>query len=217
MNDEKFKFKMDKKFYSPNIFLRIWFAIITPFVIGGTLRTFKSFRTDPQSEKIRELKAKDDFKNYYCASKEIPFEDIRKCYKQYEKTTFNDYILGALSISMHKWYTNNGVKDPKKILTLIPINNRPFPKNLDDLKLNNTTTAFKFELPINADIREILKTNKTTFSRFMNITYLSCIGNLGTAVPYLPEFLAHHLFLDYYRGVDLLFSNVPFSTEPWYF
>jgi len=78
MNDDKFKIKMDKKFYQPNIFVKIWLAIITPFIIASTMSKFKNIATDPKAQKIRELNADDDYKNKYFASKEIPFEAIRK-------------------------------------------------------------------------------------------------------------------------------------------
>lgn len=60
-------------------------------------------------------------------SQEMEFEKIRKCYKRFQGATFNDYMLGQLSVSLDQWYKKNSISGAQKLSILSPINARPLP------------------------------------------------------------------------------------------
>lgn len=217
INDEKYKIKMDKKFPEAGLVERVLLAIATPFYIAILLITFTGIRTDKNAAKVRKLRGKDDFKNKFYLSEQIPFKDTRKCYKRFKNTTFNDYILGMLSHSLSQWYEEHGITDPDKILTVIPVNMRTLPNNIDELQLDNNVTAVKFEMPIRKELEVGIKDGRAAIKKFLNMFYIFTVGFFCKALPYMPIFGSKFFLFYFYKGVDMLFSNVPFSKEPWNF
>lgn len=126
-------------------------------------------------------------------------------------------MMGRLSTSFKEWYTKYGIKDAEKIVTMIPINMRPLSNIYSELNMDNCIVAIKFELPIRSDIQSAMTQNKSTLSTLTNLTYLMCAFYLGKMMPYFSENMNRGIMTDYCKGADLMFSNVPFSTEPWYF
>lgn len=126
-------------------------------------------------------------------------------------------MLGMISTGLDKWYREHGVEGADKIMLLMPINNRPPPKSMAELDLDNNMTAIKFEQPIKPDIQAAMAENRRTLSHLLNPTYLACSKTMGKLLPYLSENACRGVFADFCKGVDFMFSNVPFSTEPWHF
>ena len=91
------------------------------------MRGVKELRTDDNSAKLREMNGPETSKTKYYASGYVPFEKLKKVYKRFEKTSFNDYIMGMLSKTFYDWFDKNGIKNPKQIITVIPINLRSLP------------------------------------------------------------------------------------------
>ena len=104
--------------------------------------------SDPESAKCNDLKNEDKFKAKFFSSDLIPFDDIQKWYKKFPKTTFNDYIMGVLSIGVKRWLKQNWIEDTSKILMLIPINMRGLPNSIKELKIGNYIVALRVELKL---------------------------------------------------------------------
>lgn len=141
LNDDKYKLKIDKKFPQVSWAMQIFYALFGPLYclyLGGVM---KFLSTDSNTKKINELTRKNSYKNKFYISEEIPFQDIRKCYKRFKNTTFNDYILGVISTNFHKWFEMYGIRGTQRILTAVPINTRDLPKSLEDLKIDNNSVG----------------------------------------------------------------------------
>lgn len=217
INDEKYKTTSKKKIPKYNIFMNALIFILSPFLILYNLPKIRSFQTDQKAAFVREIKGQETYKNKYYASDYIPFEDVKKCYKKFEKTTFNDYVLGVISKSFDLWYKQNGVEGADRIVTMLPISIRELPKSIEELNLDNQTVGFKFPLPIRDKIETAIKEVKPYLRRFLHPLYVAAMTNFAGIAPYLPETIGRLVFQDYYSQADMLFSNVPFAEEPWYF
>ena len=91
------------------------------------MRGVKELRTDENSAKLREMNGPETSKTKFYASGYVPFEKLKKVYKRFDKTSFNDYIMGMMSKTFYDWFSANGIKDPKQIITVIPLNLRNLP------------------------------------------------------------------------------------------
>ena len=91
------------------------------------MRGVKELRTDENSAKLRETNGPETSKTKFYASGYVLFEKLKKVYKRFDKTSFNDYIMGMMSKTFYDWFSANGIKDPKQIITVIPINLRNLP------------------------------------------------------------------------------------------
>jgi hypothetical protein len=140
INDDKYKLTSDKKMPEANIFLHIFFAIVGPFYVNYIFLKWKHFRnSDENARKIDETNGPVTYDNkFYSAKNRIPFDKIRPCYKRFkDKTTFNDYMMGIISVCFDKWYKAHGIEGARNIKSLLSINLRPLPKKMDDVKLDN--------------------------------------------------------------------------------
>ena len=93
MNDDKFIAKNTKSIPKHGIIMSIIQWLITPIFSIYVLLSTKSFKTDDNATKIREVNGEDDFKSKFLSADEIPFDSIRKCYKKHDGATFNDYVV----------------------------------------------------------------------------------------------------------------------------
>jgi len=141
MHDNQFSFKLDKKFPIVNMFERIFFIFFGPIYSTFAVVRALLIPSDKESVKINELKQKDTFKNKLYASEEFPFEKLRKCYKRFKGTTFNDYFLGVLSKSFDGWFKKHGITEAKHIKTLVTINMRDLPNNKSEFRIENNTAG----------------------------------------------------------------------------
>lgn len=141
LNDDQFRLKIDKKFPRISIFMHIFFAIVGPIYVLYIILQLIFLPNDNEVAKINELKQKDTFNNKFYASEELPFASLKKCYKRFEKTTFNDYIMGVLSTSLDKWYKHYGITGAKNIKTVVTVNTRNLPTKMSELKLENNTVG----------------------------------------------------------------------------
>ena len=178
----------------------------------------QKMRTDPQAASIREMKKKDDmFVNLY-SSKLFDFESIRKWYKRFPNTSFNDYVLGLISTSMNKWYKENGIEGAKNLKMVMPINTRNLPTCLNDLILDNSIMTFHHMLPIENDMEESIKKSKTALRKSMKPEYVLGAAKLEFILQFIPHyFLRKYILNDNFKEIDMIFSNFSFSSVPFTF
>ena len=141
INDEQYKLKLDKEFPKPNIFMDIFFTIVGPIYSLYLVAKFFLRSSDSNAKKVNDLKCEDTFRNkLYASDSRIPFDKIRNCYKRFEqKVSFNDYMMGVLSVSMDKWYKESGITGAEKLKSAITINTRPLPTKIEEVTLFNET------------------------------------------------------------------------------
>jgi len=217
LNDDQFKTNSDKKMPQPGFLQNFLLWISMPFIIIFLLIKISFFRSDSEAAKIGNLKGGDDFKNkYYASQEQIPFESIKKCYKRFEKVSFNDYICGIISVNMRKWYKDYGIDNPEKLLTFIPINTRNLPTKIEELDLYNKAVGMKFELPLVENFESAIKQSSTSFKSIVSMPRVLAIDRMASIMYYLPTFFTKKTFVDFYKRIDFGFTNVPLSKEPWY-
>ena len=141
LNDEDHKLNLHKDFPKPNIFLEYFCILFGPIYSVYLLGVNAKKGTDEQAMKINDLAKRDDHKTkLHMANKRLSFEALKKCFKRFEsKPTFNDYLMGALSVSMDKWYKSYGIQGSEKLKVVNSINMRGLPKNIDEVDMFNDT------------------------------------------------------------------------------
>jgi hypothetical protein len=73
-----------------------------------------------------------------------------------------------------------------------------------------------FEFPIVSTLEEAIKEAKAKFHSDLNLfTIFSTLKN-NLVIPYLPEVFLRHLLHTVTDDLSFLYSNVPFSSEPWH-
>jgi len=217
INDDKYKFKSNKTFPKPNIFVDFVMTIICPFHTIFFLAQYSFLKSSPDARKIGELKGPDTHKNKYYVSEEIDFDAVRKCYKRFEKTSFNDYIMGIITISMNEWFKNYGHMKAEKILSCITVNLRGMPDSMQDLILDNKSGAVKFELPIKENLEDGIKACRKSFRRFFTNWIMVSFSKFCSAIQFFPQKLIMYILQNFYSSIDLMYSNVPFPSEGWHF
>lgn len=217
VNDEKFKLKMASKFPKPNFFINILFKLVAPFIIFSKAPEAQGYKTDDQAAKIRELTEKDCGRAKLYATKGFKFSDLRQCYRRFAQTTFNDYSLGILSKSLYEWYKVNGITGVDRIVTTMPTNIRELPKTVDEINLDNNIVGFKFFVPIREKLEEGIKETKNVTKKYLTLTYIGAIMNFMKIVKYLPQKAINFFVEDMSRNTDIVYSNIPFSQETFYF
>ena len=114
LNDNKYWIRNTKLIPKLSLIQNILLTLAFPYFLYKMFSDSKKISTDKNAAKIREMKKDGDKYVNLFASKTFEFESIRKCYKRFEKTTFNDYMLGIVSKCLHKWYIKNGVEGAEK-------------------------------------------------------------------------------------------------------
>ena len=217
LNDEKFIAKNTKSIPKYGIFIVILQWILTPIFSIYVLLSTKSFKTDNIAAKIREVNEEENHKPKFLSAEEISFDSIRKCYKKHNGATFNDYVLATLSTSLNDWYKKNNINGASHINISLPVNFRSLPTSIKDLKLDNNSVIIKLQFPIWNDFKDCLSQVRPGIRKYLKPNLLAGLINLGKIFQFFPEVAFRYILNDFFGGIDMCFSNVPFSEEPFYF
>eukprot|EP00343_Euplotes_focardii_P001113 CAMPEP_0205802310 /NCGR_PEP_ID=MMETSP0205-20121125/4584_1 /ASSEMBLY_ACC=CAM_ASM_000278 /TAXON_ID=36767 /ORGANISM="Euplotes focardii, Strain TN1" /LENGTH=171 /DNA_ID=CAMNT_0053068501 /DNA_START=798 /DNA_END=1310 /DNA_ORIENTATION=- len=117
---------------------------------------------------------------------------------------------------MDKWYKAHGIEGAEKIKTVNSINMRGLPKTIEEVDMFNDSIGFHFELPIMSNFAAAIKKSSENFHKGLNLFSIVCIRKFSNIIPYVPEFIMRIFVQGFYDGLDMQFSNVPFSSEPWH-
>ncbi|CAI2368130.1 unnamed protein product [Moneuplotes crassus] len=218
MNDKDKRLEVSKKFPSPPLLINAICTIIGPLYSVYLLTKKLNLSTDPKAAQISDLTKKDsNYCNFYEAEKSFDFPQIKKCFKRFkEKTSFNDYIMGVLGVNLDKWYKEHGIEGAERIKTINSINMRGLPESMKDVNLFNESIGSHFELPIIPDLDQAIKIARRNFKTDLDFFSLFCIKRFSDIFPYLPEVILRLFMATFYHGAGMIFSNVPFSSKPWY-
>ena len=215
LNDKQFTTTMDKKFGPKSMLQKITGAVSTPIVLGKVLPIVDAMQSDDKATKIRECEGKETGAGLYLTCKTVPFDRVRKAYKQHKGMTFNDWMMGILSKSHYEWYKHYGVTDAKDLFMIIPVNLRNLPTCYDDCQIDCGIVGSKFILPIRNTVAEGMTAIKPTLQKLLTPEILEASKNLCWLVPYLPEVLGRVLFSKCTEKADVSFSNIPFNKQHW--
>ena len=157
------------------------------------------------------MKREDKFVNKFLVSELIPFEDIQKWYKRISNVTFNDYIMGIISIGLKKWLKQNDAENASKVLMVIPINMRGLPNSINEVKVDNHILALRLELKLEDKLKEAIDSIKVVIKLRINPIMLMIGSSFFNLLSYFPEILSKRICHNFYRGVNITFSNLPLS------
>jgi hypothetical protein len=219
INDDQFKWKSDKKFPQPNILHHIFFSFVGPIYSLYLCTKWELFRkSDENAKKCRELNGPVTYMNkFYAAKSRIPFDKVRNCYKGFkEKTTFNDYLMGAISVGLHKWFKFYNIEGARNLKCSLPINTRPLPTCIEEVDLSNKNIGINFEFPICEKLENGIKEAKEKFHSDLNVFTFYSLAKFCKVVGYMPEALIRRLNDSLTKSIGFIYSNVPLSSEPWY-
>lgn len=149
-------------------------------------------------------------------SKEYKFDDLRKCYKRFEKRTLNHFMMGILSKSIYQWYEENGATDIQNICTIVPVGMKPLVLDIDELNMNNFTSGVTYEFPLRKQLPEAIEDAKKGFEYYFTLPYLIYTVLMVRIFQFLPPTLGWFVYQYFCRNLDLTFTNVPGHKEPMY-
>ena len=218
LNDNKYNIKNTKVIPKLSMIQNILLTLALPYYLYKVQSISRKISTDSNAAKIREMKDEDDrFVNLY-TSKTFSFESIRKWYKRFPNTTFNDYALGIISISLDKWFKENGVEGAERLKMMLPVNLRRLPTCMEELVLDNWLMTFNHLLPIGDNIENWMKKSKDYLKRNLKPEYILWADKAGILFKNFPNWiLKEQLLKESLKGIDLAFSNLPYSSDPLYF
>ena len=125
-------------------------------------------------------------------------------------------MLGILSVWISKWCHANEVFNLSNLKIWFPVNMRPLPNNMNEINLNNWLTSLLQDLPLNTNINQSLDYLKRNKNEFNNFKFLTCLSYFQKILPLLPEIIVRKLFSDFFVGVYMMFSNIPFPSESFH-
>ena len=171
IDDHQFKLKIDKKFPQPNILHHIFFTFFGPIYSLYLCTKWEFLSSDENAKKCVELNGPVTYRNkFYAAKSRIPFDKVRNCYKRLEKkTTFNDYVMGAISVGLHEWFKSYNIEGAKNLKCLLPVNTRPLPTCIEEVDLSNEVISISFEFPICEKFEDGIKKAKEKFHSDLNV------------------------------------------------
>ncbi|CAI2364091.1 unnamed protein product [Moneuplotes crassus] len=124
--------------------------------------------------------------------------------------------MGVLSVSLDKWYKVHGVQGAEKVITFGSINTRPPPKKFEEIKIQNESVGIKFRLPIRNNLETAIECCRTNYHSFLSTFAILSYKSMGYLINLLPEYLAIKVIDGIVNDMQMVFSNIPFSSEPWY-
>jgi len=191
----------------------LFFTVFGPFYALHIAGKLKKLNSDPAASKMAEGTTDERQSDKIYMSNTFSFKSAQKCYKRFVNTTFNDYMLGNVSVSLDKWFNQNGIKDAKKVAIAVPINARPPPTNLKNLKLGNHLMGYKMELPIRPDLESAIAETKKSFWSNFSPAIINSFYKLSDIFRYAPQKMVDQATADALEGIGLCFSNIPISRE----
>jgi hypothetical protein len=124
-------------------------------------------------------------------------------------------MLAAISTGFDKWLKQNSIKDAKKIVVSMPVNVRPLPKKIEDLKLGNHFMATRCELPLLPTISDAIYECKKAFWSIYSDMMIASMEKLTNVLWFAPHQISNQAADDVFKGIGLAFSNIPFGQEEW--
>ena len=169
-------------------------TLFTPFALLMQYSVVLFHKAKECSNIIHNPKRELSGESIMLKTKTFNFKDIRKCYKQYENVTFNNYVMGVLSKSIHSWYAKNKVENPGNLIMSCPVGMKAMPKSIKEVNLNNHTSGVTIQFPVLGDLREALKETQERFSKFFKLHYLISAIYFQSIFRYIPRALGRALY-----------------------
>lgn len=100
-------------------------------------------------------------------------------------------MLAAISTGFDNWLKKNSIKDAKKIVVSMPVNVRPLPKKIEDLKLGNHFMATRCELPLYSKIGDAIHKCKDAFWSIYSDKMVASMEKLADVLWFVPQQMSY--------------------------
>lgn len=217
LNDSSFCPKLVPKLKKISCWQKILVACFVPVALVMQYNVALFFKLKEQNKKIHTPNGKNSGDSVFLCSKTYHFDDLRKCYKQFDKATFNNYVMGILGKSIHDWYGKNGVSNPGDLILTIPVNMKTLPDKVEEINMNNGTSTITIHLPIVKDLKEAIYESKKRFAKFYNLPTLLAALNLQAFFSYVPPGIGRAVYKFFTKDIDIVLSNVNGTKDALYF
>ena len=139
-------------------------------------------------------------------------------------------MMGVLSYSLNKWYKHYGIEGAKNLQSFISINMRGLPNSIEDISLENDSVGkleihtifspliigLRFDFPIRDNIETAIQDSHKNFKNILTWYAVASLATAASFISLLPDFLANIFVFKALSKIDLVYSNIPFSSEPWH-
>ena len=160
-------------------------------------------------DKIKTKSGQNSGENICICSKQYNFEDIRKAYKQYDKATMNNFMMGIISKSISEWYHMNGVEETKDISTIIPVVMKPFSPNINEINIENWTSGITFRFPLKDNLNDAMRETSRNFGFYYQLPHLMSMMIMLRSFAILPNWLSKYLYHFACWNLGMTLSNKP--------
>ena len=92
---------------------------------------------------------------------------------------------------------------------------RPLPTNINELKFGNYVLGSRNEIYLKDDLSEAIKSVQGSFKSKITPLRLNTLDIFFSFFKYLPDFISKGFYPKSFKGVHLLFSNIPGSESIW--
>ncbi|CAI2367739.1 unnamed protein product [Moneuplotes crassus] len=216
LNDESLCPKMMPKYKDFSCLQAVLLTLFTPIALLWQYCVVLFHKAHESNRMIHTPTGRLSGESIFLKTKTFDFKDIRKCYKMFENTTFNNYVMGVLSKSMHSWFTKNGVEAPESLIMSCPVSMKTLPKSVADINLNNYTSSVTIQFPVLENLKESLKITKRRFAEFFKFYHLIPTVYFQKLFRYIPRKIGSYLYDKFIQEVDFLLTNVSGPREPIY-
>jgi len=155
-------------------------------------------------------------KSKFYMSKYYKFEDLRVCYKRFPTITFNKYMMGIVSKSIHQWYKNNGASNIDDILCIIPVVMKPLAAEAKDIIMDNCTAGVTFKFPLRSNLKDAISLTSSRFDSYFNMYFLMHVIFILKTFMIVPSFIGRFLYHTICGKLDLTLTNLSGYREQIY-
>lgn len=168
------------------LYMKILTVFTLPFCFLYSIKELIPIRWK-QHELISTPSGENSGKTKFYKSKYYNFDELRICYKRFPGITFNKYMMGIVSQSIHHWYQKNGVQPTGDILTIMPVMMKPLVSNVKDLVMDNCTSGITYHFPLREKLGDAIEANNKKYNSYFNIYHLMYVVHFLKSFMFLPN------------------------------
>ena len=117
-------------------------------------------------------------------------DKLRKSYNNFPKMKLNDFLIASISAAISQYFTSLGIKDQTYFTTSIPINMKPQPRTIEDVRFGNDWSACLANVPLSTDIEKVMKVNRKNFDKGQTMGAITFGALVLSSVGLLPDGVA---------------------------
>jgi hypothetical protein len=205
----------------PMIMKRAKFNLLQEFInllispLYGPLNLINFFSNSAQKIKFG-TNVKFSSNSKFSVSEEFNLKDFKEIKEKYNMS-FNDLFITIVSLAVKK-LTDEKIPELKEVVIVHPVGNTAIPKDISEVKLQNSIYAAIFKIPLIKDFENEHKNVVKILNK--EIKDIKSIDSNKKTINFISNFLSTDILnriADYLlKSTDICVSNVPGPQEPLY-